>query len=346
VSPRAGSLPPLTPHEVAGFRILRALGGGSSARVFLAEHPLRHRPVAVKLVHADLQTDSDALEHLLGAVERARGLRHPHLEQVIEVLRSSDSVQIVTEFLPGGSLRERLDASGHLPVAVVLALVRQILAALAALHRRGLVHRDVKPGNVLFDAEGRAVLVDFGLLTPIRPRGRPEPADSVLPPAQGQGSSHAGVIAGTAAYMAPEQARGERVDGRADLYSLGVMCFELLTGRLPYVAEDPLALAELHAVAAVPELPDALVWLQPLMDGLMAKQPEDRLSSAAAVLDVLETLVLAEPAAADLAPRSTSRLLRAPRRPAARWRWFALGLLGLLLLGLITALAVAILQQV
>jgi serine/threonine protein kinase len=188
------------------------------------------------------------------------------------------------------------------------------------------VHRDVKPGNVLFDAEGRAVLVDFGLLQPIRAAETPGPADSVLAPALGAGSSRAGQIAGTAAYMAPEQARGESVDARADLYSLGVMAFELLSGRLPYRSEDPLTLAELHERAPLPELPRAVDWLQPLVDALLAKRPEDRLDSAQAVLQVIETLVLAEPAAADIAPRTTSRLLRAPRPPRA-WRGRGLAML-------------------
>ena len=314
----AAGVPVGTPREVAGFRILRALGGGASARVFLAEHPLRHRPVAVKLVHADLQADTDELEDLLSAVQRARGIRHPNLERLIEVLRAPDGVQIISEYLPGGSLRERLKAQGTLPAGVALGVLRQLLAGLSALHARGLVHRDVKPGNVLFDADGQAVLVDYGLLAPVRAQQAAEPGDSVLAPAVGQGSSRAGQIAGTAAYMSPEQSRGERCDARADLYSLGVLLFELLTGRLPYPGDDPLLLAELHASAPVPELPPAVDWLQPLIEGLMAKSLEDRLSSAQAVQSVLETLVLAEPAAADLAPRVISQVVRRPRPPRLR----------------------------
>lgn len=333
------ALPADSPREVAGFRIQRLLGGGSSTRVYLAEHPLRHRPVAVKLVLADLQADVDSLEELLVAVQRARGMTHPNLERLIEVQRSADSVQIVSEYLPGGSLRQRIETGGPLPAAQVLNLLRQVLAGLSALHARGLVHRDVKPGNVLFDAEGRAVLVDFGLLQPIRAVSAPEPADSVLPPALGSGSSRAGQIAGTAAYMAPEQARGERVDARADLYSLGVMAFEMLSARLPYGGADPLAVAELHERAPVPELPREVDWLQPLIDALMAKRVEERLDSARAVLDVIETLVLAEPAAADIAPRSTSRLLSAPRQ-AGTLRWLRYVLLGAGAVALATLLSV------
>lgn len=330
------SLPADSPREVAGFRIQRLLGGGTSTRVYLAEHPLRHRPVAVKLVRSDLESDPDALEALLQAVQRARGLKHPHLERVIEVLRSPDGVQIVSEFLPGGNLRERLTQRGALAPAEALNLLRQLLGGLAALHARGLVHRDVKPGNVLFDAAGRAVLVDFGLLAPIRGAREPAPADLPLAPALGAGSSRGGAIAGTAAYMAPEQAEGESVDARADLYSLGVMVFELLTGRLPYVSEDPLALAELHAQAPLPTLPARLAWLQPLIDGLLAKRPDERIASAREVSELIEALVLAEPAAADFAPRMTSRLLRAPRR-GRRWRgrlvWLLMTAAVLLVLG-------------
>jgi serine/threonine protein kinase len=337
----AAGLPADAPREVAGFRILRLLGGGASARVYLAEHPLRHRPVAIKLVHADLQADPEELEQLLGAVERARGIRHAHLERVIEVVRGSDSVQIVSEYLPGGSLKERLAAQGPLAPLITLSVLRQLLGALSALHRRGLVHRDVKPANVLFDAEGQAVLVDFGLLAQVRRRQAPGPADSVLVPALGQGSSQIGRIAGTLAYMAPEQARGDSIDARADLYSVGVLAFEMLSGRLPFVSDDPLALTELHARAPVPDLPAKVGWLQPLVEALMAKAEDDRLGSAEAVLEVLETLVLAEPAAADLAPRSTSRLLRAPRPPrsySTGMRWALALAVGLMALALILLL--------
>lgn len=333
------NLPADTPREIAGFRIQRLLGGGTSTCVYLAEHPLRHRLVAVKSVRADLQADVDSLEELLRAVQRARGLNHPNLERLIEVQRSPDGVQIVSEYLPGGSLRQRLEALGALPPAQALNLLRQMLAGLSALHARGLVHRDVKPGNVLFDQDGRAVLVDFGLLQPIQEESPPRPADTLLPPALGTGSSRAGQIAGTAAYMAPEQARGERVDVRADLYSLGVMAFEMLGQRLPYQGDDPLALAELHEHAPIPELPRTVEWLQPLIDGLMAKRREDRLGSARSVLEVIETLVLAEPAAANIAPRSTSRLLRAPRTSkSSRWRRGLVAVAGLIVLALLLAL--------
>lgn len=315
-APELPRLPVDAPQRVGGFRVVRLLGGGSTARVWLAEHPLRHRPVAVKDLHPDLQSDPDALSALLASVQRARGLQHPGLERIVEVVESSDSVQIVSEYLPGGSLRDRL-VSGPLPVPLALAVFRQLLSALSALHRRGLVHRDLKPGNVLFDAEGRAVLVDFGLLSPIRVRAPLLPADAVLPPAAGQGSSRAGQIAGTAAYMAPEQARGEQVDGRADLYSLGVLLQECLSGRLPFEADDPLALAELHAHAEPPPLPPGQAWLQPLLDGLLAKEPAERLANTAAAAEVLEMLSLAEPSAQALQPYPFNRTRRTP--DAGRW---------------------------
>ncbi|MBP7015013.1 MAG: serine/threonine protein kinase, partial [Steroidobacteraceae bacterium] len=167
-------------------------------------------------------------------------------------------------------MRERLDPQQ------ALGYVRQMAAALGALHEVGVLHRDVKPGNLLLREDGSAAFIDFGLA---RQLGLESDITGV------------GTIFGTPHYMSPEQGHGAPLDERSDLYSLGVVLFEMLTGAKPYVAETPLAVIYMHANSPVPRLPQQLSQLQPLLDGLLAKQPADRLPSAAAIVASIDELL-------------------------------------------------------
>ncbi len=299
--------------DIPGFRPLRLLGRGASATVLLAQDLEREREVALKLVPLDRALDAGSLDALLAAARRVAATRHPNLMQLHAVGVRDGVLYAASEYLPGGALAARMTGQ-PLPVARALAIACDIARGLQALHRRGIVHRDVKPGNILFRANGEAVLGDFGLARALGPPlALPELADT----------------AGTPAYMSPEQREAAPLDARSDLYSLGVVLWEMLAGALPSApGHDPLALRAV-VTQDVPALPPTRRWLQPLVDGLMAVRVEDRFTDAGAFLQAVGQLLTAAPEA--VAVLDTGR--KAPRQRRRRlWPWLAV-LLGLLLAG-------------
>ncbi|MBP6626972.1 MAG: protein kinase, partial [Arenimonas sp.] len=201
------------------------------------------------------------------------------------------SYYLAAEYIPGGTLKERI-TNGGLSVAHILDVATDIAHGLDFAHEKGFVHRDVKPGNVLFRKDGRVVLADFGIAKAM----------------DGSNSSTvAGASIGTPDYMSPEQARGEPVDGRSDLYSLGTVLYEMLVGTPPYQAADPFTVALMHVTHPVPTLPEPYTWLQPLVNGLMAKQASERFNTGAAFVDALRALVETAPQGAVLQETNTRK---------------------------------------
>jgi serine/threonine protein kinase len=178
------------------------------------------------------------------------------------------------EYFPGGDLRSRMREP--LPWRVALGYLRQLAAALGALHEIAVLHRDVKPGNVLLRDDGSLAFIDFGL-------ARQLGLESDI--------TGEGAIFGTPHYMSPEQGHGQPLDERSDLYSLGVVLHEMLTGRKPYVAETPLAVIYHHANTAIPQLPGPAAHLQPLLEALLAKRPTERPASAAEIVARIDALL-------------------------------------------------------
>jgi serine/threonine protein kinase len=178
------------------------------------------------------------------------------------------------EYFPGGDLRSVM--RGPLPWRTALGYLRQLCSALGALHVIGVLHRDVKPGNVLLRDDGSVAFIDFGL-------ARQLDLESDI--------TGEGAIFGTPHYMSPEQGHGQPLDARSDLYSLGVVLHEMLTGEKPFVADTPLGVIYLHANAPVPRLPQAVVHLQPLLDSLLAKRPVERPASAAEIVVRIDELI-------------------------------------------------------
>jgi len=302
--------------RIPGFRLIRELGTGGSSRVYLVEHGLRQRAVVLKLLRPEVAQDVELTAQLRASLQALRGVRHPHLETLLEISDDADRLWWVSEYLPGGDLRDRLrSAPDGLPVDDALRILMEIARGLSALHARGLLHRDLKPANILFDVEGRAVIADYGLVvarsdqnTPWRPS----------------------LAGGTPLYMSPEQQAGGALDGRADLYSVGCVLHELLTGQPPYSSDDPHALARLHASAATPVLPARCRWLQPLLDSLLAKSPESRLDNTQQLLTALQASVSSSPEAEALRGyseaaqvRYTTRMTALPRSLPV-WPWIAL----------------------
>ena len=249
------------------FRLIAPLGTGASAHVYVAEDVRLRRRVAVKVLHPALAGDETFLRRFRGEAEAVAALRHPHLMQVFDWGEDEDGPYLVLEYLAGGSLRDMLDRGALLTPSQATLLGIDAGGALAHAHRRGLVHRDIKPANLLFDEEGRVVIADFGLARALAEAAWTEPA---------------GAIAGTARYAAPEQAKGSRVDGKADVYALALVLIEAVTGQVPFAADT--TIATLMARVDKDLIPPAA--LGPLASALApagAADPEDRIDAAALV---------------------------------------------------------------
>jgi len=258
------------------YDLLEVLGRGAFGVVFRAFDTVLQRVVAVKVLAPALATTSPARKRFLREATSAAQVRHDHVVQ-IHAVEKEPLPYLVMEFVPGETLQQRLDRTGPLDAAEVVTIGRQIAEGLAAAHAKGLVHRDVKPSNILLEAgpTGRVKLTDFGLA---------RAADDAS-------LTRSGVVAGTPLYMAPEQAKGEALDHRADLFSLGSVLYALLTGHPPFRA--PTTYAVLKRVAddaarpirdMIPEVPD---WLCRVVEKLHAKDPAQRFQSAREVADAL-----------------------------------------------------------
>ena len=251
---------------IAGrYRLLSPLGGGAMASVWLAEDAELGRRVAVKLLGPN--ADRARFER---EARSAAALAHPNICQLYDYGEDEGRPYMVLEYLAGGSLAERLRGVA-LPDDETARIAREIAQGLAHAHQRGLVHRDLKPANILFDSEGRAKIADFGIAR-----------------MGGTGTlTAAGTVLGTAAYISPEQARGEKATPASDVYSFGVMLFLMLTGRLPFEAPGAMELAAMHRDRPPPPVsafrPDAPVQLADVAEASLAKDPRARPADGAAL---------------------------------------------------------------
>lgn len=246
----------------------RLLGHGGQAEVWLAHDGELDEWVAVKVFRPDL-TDASR-ERLRREVRLGRSLRHPNLVRLFELIEAGDRLAVVMEHVPGGSLAQRA-SNGPLPIAEVVKATGEALAALEFLHSQGVVHRDVKPSNLLLDAEGRILLGDFGLVRRLE-------GDADL--------TRTSMAVGTPFYMSPEQIRGARAGFPADLYGLGATVYELLAGRAPFTGGSQLEVASQHLQGVAPDVrrarPDCPRWLARFVHRLLEKRPDDRWPDAAA----------------------------------------------------------------
>ena len=219
------------------YRLERKLGGGGMADVWLAEDQELGRKVAIKILHDRYANDTQFVERFRREATHAAGLSHPNVVSIFDRGEAEGSYFIVMEYVEGRTLKELIVTRGPCPVPVAISYVRQVLAALRYAHRNGIVHRDIKPHNVLVDHEGRVKVADFGIAR-----------------AGSSQMTEAGSIIGTAQYLSPEQARGAPVDESSDLYSTGIVLFELVTGKVPFTGETPVEIAMKH-LSQVPPRP-------------------------------------------------------------------------------------------
>ena len=233
------------------YRLVAPIGAGASAMVFLADDTRLRRRVAVKVLHAALAEDETFLRRFRTEAQAAAALNHPHVLAVYDWGEDDGSVYLVTEYLDGGSLRAMLDAGGHLTSSQALMIGLEAARGLDFAHRRGFVHRDIKPANLLFDGDGRLRIADFGLARALAEAAWTEPAGSMV---------------GTARYASPEQARGEKVDGRSDIYSLALVLIEAVTGEVPFASDTTIStlMGRIETPVAVPaevgQLRAVLAW--------------------------------------------------------------------------------------
>jgi eukaryotic-like serine/threonine-protein kinase len=300
------------------YRIMRKLGSGGMADVYLAEDEELGRRVAIKILNDKHANDEQFVERFRREAKNAAGLSHPNIVSIYDRGEAEGTYYIAMEYLDGRSLKEIVVARGPLPIGDAIEATRQVLTALRFAHRKGVVHRDIKPHNVMADADGRLKVTDFGIAR-----------------AGVSQMTEAGSIIGTAQYLSPEQARGAAVDQRSDLYSIGVVLYEMLTGQVPFTGESPVEIAMKH-LSDTPRPPSLLrPEIPPDLDMVvlraLAKNPEDRFQTAEEMDADLERVaagvgVTAETADAATAVLSGTALASAPtaivppRRPPAQAR--------------------------
>jgi eukaryotic-like serine/threonine-protein kinase len=250
---------------VPGYQTVRTLGEGASSKVLLATHIHTKQQHALKLVRLpDSQGEQrEVINRFLAEYSMLLRVSHPNVARVFEHGLVENYLYIGMEYLPGGDLR--LDIEAGMAPQRAQKYAAQIAAALSAIHEIGIIHRDLKPANILMRMTGEAVLADFGIAKQI---------------GSGLALTQDNIALGTPYYMSPEQATASKLDLRSDLYSLGVLLFEMLVGKPPYLAKTSMEIMAMHVNAPVPKLPDTHAKFQPVLNKILAKEPADRYASA------------------------------------------------------------------
>jgi beta-lactam-binding protein with PASTA domain/tRNA A-37 threonylcarbamoyl transferase component Bud32 len=330
------------------YRIVGRIGSGGMADVYRAEDTHLGREVALKVLHRRFAQDQEFVERFRREAKAAAGLQHPHVVGVFDRGEHDGTYYIAMEYLPGRTLKEIVNTQAPLPQETVIDLGLQILAAAGFAHRHHVIHRDFKPHNVIVDDAWHAKVTDFGIAR----AGASEMTET-------------GSIMGTAQYLSPEQAQGHAVGGTSDLYSIGVILYELLTGRVPFQGDSAVAVALQHLSEPPTPIshlrPDVHPTLESVVMAALAKDPAQRWQTAEEFSAALST-ARDQIASGASAPRDTAEFVAAPvilptdaaanggsppertpppGEPERRWPWFTIGILALALLALLGFLAVS-----
>jgi serine/threonine protein kinase len=305
------------------YRLEARIGAGGMSTVYRALDETLQRQVAIKLLNREVASDSDQLERFRREARAVAQLSHPHVVGVIDAGEDESRPYIVFEYVEGETLKERIRRLGRLPIAEAVAYAIEIARALGAAHARHIVHRDVKPQNVLIDEEGSAKVTDFGIARTL----------------DEEGLTADGRVLGTTDYVSPEQALGQPVTGQSDLYSLGVVLYEMLTGEVPFKGENQVAVAMKHVREILPDVqtkrPEVSAALAAVVDTATAKRQEDRYADDVEFIADLEDALAIETARAGSATGEVTTVLRtlpstAQRRVPFRVRHRAITVLLLL----------------
>ncbi|TVQ32529.1 MAG: serine/threonine protein kinase [Wenzhouxiangella sp.] len=247
--------------EIKGYKIIKQLGRGGMAAVYLALQESLERYVALKVLSAHLSTENTFCDRFMREARIAARFLHRSIVGIYDINSQDGRPYMAMEYLSGGTLGSRMKG---LTLEEKLVVAAEIADALDFMHRQSFIHRDVKPDNIIFRADGSAVITDFGIARAANSATRMTLTGSIL---------------GTPHYMSPEQARGKKIGYHSDLYSLGVVLFKMLSGRLPYDAEDQFSICAMHVNEPIPQLPDEIQHFQPVIERLLAKSPENRYQS-------------------------------------------------------------------
>jgi serine/threonine-protein kinase len=288
------------------YRLDALIGAGGMSTVYRAFDVTLEREVAIKLMHREIATDSDQLERFRREARSVAQLSHPHIVTVIDAGEDAGRPFIVFEYVHGETLKDRIRRCGRLPVDESLAYGIEIARALGAAHAANIVHRDVKPQNVLIDAEGSAKVTDFGIARSL----------------DDEGLTADGRVLGTTDYVSPEQALGHDVGVQSDLYSLGIVLFEMLTGEVPFRGENQVAVAMKHVREAVPDVqarrPQVSAATAALVDRATAKDLERRYADAPQMVADLEEALAIETARSGQSTGEATSVLRTLPEPTRR----------------------------
>jgi tRNA A-37 threonylcarbamoyl transferase component Bud32 len=280
------------------YRLEARIGAGGMSTVYRALDETLQRQVAIKLMNREVASDSDQLERFRREARAVAQLSHPHVVGVIDAGEDASRPYIVFEYIEGETLKQRIRRCGRLPIAEAVAYAVEIARALGAAHARHIVHRDVKPQNVLIDEEGSAKVTDFGIARTL----------------DEEGLTADGRVLGTTDYVSPEQALGQDVTGQSDLYALGIVLYEMLAGEVPFKGEGQVAVAMKHVREALPDIqavrPEVSSALAAVIDRATAKRREDRYADDAELITDLEDVLAIEAARAGSATGEVTTVLR------------------------------------
>jgi serine/threonine-protein kinase len=320
------------------YRLDEKIGAGGMSTVYRARDLTLERDVAVKIMHREIAADSDHLERFRREARAVAQLSHPHIVNVIDAGEDEGRPYIVFEYVQGETLKDRIRRVGRLPVAEAVAYAVEIARALGYAHQRHIVHRDVKPQNVLIDADGSAKVTDFGIARTL----------------DQEGLTADGRVLGTTDYVSPEQALGHKVTGQSDLYSLGIVLFEMLAGEVPFRGENQVAVAMKHVRDTLPDVqrlrPEVSSALAAVLERATAKDLDQRYADDLDLIADLEDVLAIEAARAGGATGEATAVLRtlperAQRRLPLRIRHPGRIVAGLLLAAAVAAALIVALSQ-
>ena len=306
------------------YRLEAKLGSGGMSTVYLARDETLDRPVAVKVMHREMSEQPDQLERFRQEARAVAKLSHPNVVSVIDAGEDGGYPYIVFEYVEGETLKQRIARVGALDVQEAIAYAIEVARGLTVAHARKMVHRDIKPQNILIDAEGRAKLTDFGISRQL----------------EQDGMTATGRVLGTTDYVAPEQAMGQGADPRSDIYSLGVVLYEMLVGQVPFHADSQVGVAMKHVNEELPDVqrrrPEVSAAVALVVERATAKKPAERYQQIGEMIDDLSTALEVEAARAGSTTGEATSVLDAlppPKRTLsgrARWSWVAIAALVLI----------------